>query len=221
MTQTVVITGANRGIGLALARLYQSRGDRVFAACRQTSPGLDDIGVEVIKGIDVTREDSLQALQKALRGVTIDLLINNAGILNNEKLGDLDVEAIRRQFEVNALAPLRITERLAPQMPAGSRLALVTSRMGSLADNTSGGAYGYRMSKAALNMAGRCLAHDLKERGIAVAILHPGMVSTEMIGGRGDISPAEAAARLADRIDTLGLGNTGTFWHANGEVLPW
>ena len=221
MTQTVVITGANRGIGLALARLYQSRGDRVFAACRQTSPGLDDIGVEVIKGIDVTREDSLQALQKALRGVTIDLLINNAGILNNEKLGDLDVEAIRRQFEVNALAPLRITERLAPQMPAGSKLALVTSRMGSLADNTSGGAYGYRMSKAALNMAGRCLALDLKARGIAVAMLHPGMVSTEMIGGRGDISAAEAAVRLADRIDALGLGNTGTFWHADGEVLPW
>ena len=221
MTQTVVITGANRGIGLALARLYQSRGDRVFAACRQTSPGLDDIGVEVIKGIDVTREDSLQALQKALRGVTINLLINNAGILNNEKLGDLDVEAIRRQFEVNALAPLRITERLAPQMPAGSKLALVTSRMGSLADNTSGGAYGYRMSKAALNMAGRCLALDLKARGIAVAMLHPGMVSTEMIGGRGDISAAEAAVRLADRIDALGLGNTGTFWHADGEVLPW
>ena len=131
MTQTVVITGANRGIGLALARLYQSRGDRVFAACRQTSPGLDDIGVEVIKGIDVTREDSLQALQKALRGVTIDLLINNAGILNNEKLGDLDVEAIRRQFEVNALAPLRITERLAPQMPAGSRLAETAPLAGS------------------------------------------------------------------------------------------
>lgn len=221
MVQTVVISGANRGIGLALARLYRARGDRVVALCRQSSPALDDLGVDVVKGIDVTEDESLLRLQRALRGVSIDLLINNAGILSNEKLGALDAAAIRRQFEVNALAPLRISELLAGQMPPGSKLALITSRMGSMADNSSGGAYGYRMSKAALNMAGVSLAHDLKERGIAVVLLHPGMVSTEMIGGRGDISPDEAAARLATRIDALDSDSSGAFWHANGERLPW
>ena len=221
MTRVAVITGTNRGIGLSLAALLSSRGYRVYAACRQPSPALVELNVQVIEGVDVTRDDAADTLKEALRGVDIDVLISNAGILRNEKLGALDADSIREQFEVNALAPLRITEALIEQMAVPGKVVMISSRMGSLADNSSGGVYGYRMSKAALNMAGLSLAHDLKDRGISVAILHPGMVSTEMIGGRGDVSPDEAALGLLERIDGLNAGNTGTFWHANGEVLPW
>jgi NAD(P)-dependent dehydrogenase (short-subunit alcohol dehydrogenase family) len=221
-----VITGANRGIGLALTRLYLARGARVFAVCRQVSPALQSLPVNIISGIDVSDDASLTVLQEALTGVSIDLLINNAGILRNESLGRLDRQQIRQQFEVNALAPLLVTDALldnlaADNLTSPTRVALITSRMGSLADNSSGGRYGYRMSKAALNMAGVSLSHDLRPRGIAVAILHPGLVATDMIGGHGDITPADAADRLARRIDALTLANSGTFWHANGEVLPW
>ena len=100
-------------------------------------------------------------------------------------------------------------------------MAFITSRMGSVTDNSSGGRYGYRMSKAALNIAAVSMAHDLKPKGVAVAILHPGLVGTDMIGGVGDITPDQAADRLSQRIDQLNLSNTGTFWHSNGEILPW
>lgn len=221
MTQTLVVTGANRGIGLAFVKLYRARGWRVFAICRQASAALEDCGAEVVDGVDVASTAGIERLRDALKGVTVDLLINNAGILRDEKLGSLDADSIRQQFEVNALAPLRVTEALVPQLSESARVALITSRMGSIADNTSGGRYGYRMSKAALNAAGKSLAQDLKGRGIAVAILHPGLVGTDMIGGHGDITPDEAAERLAARIDGLTLDNSGTFWHSNGEVLPW
>jgi NAD(P)-dependent dehydrogenase (short-subunit alcohol dehydrogenase family) len=218
---TVVITGASRGIGLALARLYLARGARVFAVCRQVSPALQSLPLNIVSGIDVSDDAGLTVLQEALAGVSIDLLINNAGILRSESLGHLDKQQIRQQLEVNALAPLMVTEALLHHLASNAKVALITSRMGSIADNSSGGRYGYRMSKAALNMAGVSLSHDLRPRGIAVAILHPGLVATDMIGGHGDITPTEAAARLAQRIDALTLATSGTFWHANGEVLPW
>ena len=133
----------------------------------------------------------------------------------------MDYGAVRLQFEVNAMGPLRITHALLPQLGPGSKVGIVSSRMGSLEDNTSGSRYGYRMSKAAVNMAGVSLAHDLKERGVAVALLHPGYVQTDMTGGRGNVQPAEAAAGLIARMDGLSMDNTGSFWHANGETLPW
>lgn len=221
MSDCVVITGANRGIGLSLATLYKARGCKVFAACRQSSSELDALGVTVISGIDVGVAEGASALATALSGQAIDLLINNAGILLDEQLGRLNFDTIEQQFAVNALGPLRVTEALASNLVDGGKLALITSRMGSITDNTSGGRYGYRMSKAALNIAGVSLAHDLSPRGIAVAILHPGLVSTEMIGGYGDITPDEAAERLATRIDELDLSTSGSFWHSNGERLPW
>jgi NAD(P)-dependent dehydrogenase (short-subunit alcohol dehydrogenase family) len=135
-------------------------------------------------------------------------------------LDTLDAASIRRQFEVNALAPLLLARALLPQLGPGAKLALITSRMGSIDDNSSGGYYGYRMSKTALNMAGRSLAIDLQPRGIAVAILHPGMVATRMVRFSG-IAPAEAARGLLARIDALTLTSSGNFWHANGEALPW
>lgn len=221
MSKTVVITGASRGIGLSFTALYKSKGYKVFAACRTCSPELQQLGVEVIDTVDVATNEGLEKLKTALAGIKIDLLINNAGILRNEILGNLNVETIRDQFETNALAPLLVTETLLDNLAESAKVALITSRMGSITDNTSGGRYGYRMSKAALNIAGMSLARDLEPRGIAVAILHPGLVGTEMIGGVGDITPDQAAERLSQRIEELNLENTGTFWHSNGELLPW
>lgn len=221
MSKTVVITGANRGIGLEFARLYKTQGWQVVGICRHSSPELDALGVTVVPDIDVAGKDAGQQVFAALKDQPVDLLINNAGILRDEKLGSLDFESMTAQFQVNALGPLRMTEALLDNMQDGAKVALITSRMGSIADNTSGGRYGYRMSKAALNAAGMSLALDLKPRGIAVAILHPGFVSTEMVGGRGDIEPEVAASRLAKRIDELTLETTGTFWHSNGQTLLW
>lgn len=217
-----VVTGANRGIGLALTELLRQRGWSVVAACRESSPKLVSLGAEIVAGVDVSTDAGVEKLRKALVGRTVDLLVNNAGILVwDEPLGKLSADGIRKQFEVNALAPLRITEALLPSLGRGAKVALVTSRMGSIDDNGSGGAYGYRMSKAALNMAGKSLAVDLKDRGVAVVILHPGMVKTDMVQGHGQIEPEEAARGLLARIDELTLENTGRFFHQNGQPLPW
>lgn len=216
-----LVTGANRGIGLALVEQLVARGTNVIAACRTSSPRLADLGVEVVAGIDVTEPAADARLVDAVAGRTLDLVIQNAGILVWETPLSPDFAAVMRQFEVNALAPLRLSLALLPNLRAGSKIGLVTSRMGSIGDNSSGGGYGYRMSKAALNMAGKSLAHDLAPRGILVALLHPGMVKTDMIGGRGQIEPGDAAAQLLARIDALTPESSGTFLHANGEALPW
>jgi NAD(P)-dependent dehydrogenase (short-subunit alcohol dehydrogenase family) len=217
-----VVTGANRGIGLALCERLVERQSTVIAACRGASSELKKLGVEVVENVEVTDDAGIDRLVAAVGKRSIDLLINNAGILLwNKEFPELDVAGIRKQFEVNALAPLRVTAALQGRLAKGSKVALITSRMGSIDDNTSGGGYGYRMSKAALNMAGKSLAVDLKGAGIAVAILHPGMVRTEMIGGRGQVEPSEAAKGLLSRIDELTLETSGGFWHANGERLPW
>lgn len=218
---TVVVTGANRGIGLELAKQCKERGDTVIAGCRSSSPELDALGVRVETGVDVGDDSSVQDFAERLAGVSIDLLINNAGILSRETLDDLDFDRIRQQFEVNAIGPVRVTHALRGQLAEGARVGIVTSRMGSIADNTSGGMYGYRMSKAAVNTAGVSLAHDLKGRGVAVALLHPGFVKTGMTGGNGHVEAHEAAAGLLERLSGLDLENTGTFWHAKGDVLPW
>ena len=218
---TVCITGASRGIGLELARQFRDRGEDVVAACRKATEELKDLGVEIVEGVDVTDDGLVKKLGEAFGDRTIDILINNAGVLSDESLSDLDFDRMRNQFEVNSLGPLRVSAALRDRFANGSKVAIVTSRMGSIEDNTSGGRYGYRMSKAAVNMAGRSLAHDLKEAGVAVAILHPGFVRTDMTGGQGLVDPPESAAGIIARVDELTLEKTGTFWHANGEELPW
>jgi len=221
---TVLITGANRGIGLALARLHAERGDTVLAVCRNGNPELASCDVEVLDGIDVRDDAALASLAKQLDGRPIDRMILNAGILRRQALGSIDAqgfEAMREQYEVNALGPLRVVQALLPNLGDGSRIGIVTSRMGSMADNGSGGHYGYRASKAAVNAIGRSLAMDLKPRGIAVFLLHPGFVSTDMVGGQGEVSPEFAAAGLAARMDELDIDRSGSFWHANGSELPW
>ena len=178
MMATWIVTGANRGIGLALCTQLVERGDTVIAACRQASEGLRALGVRIEEGVDVTEGAAVAALNDRLEGVDVDVLVNNSGILRGERLDDLNFETIREQFEVNAMGPLRVTSALLGRLRAGSKVAIVTSRMGSIADNDSGGAYGYRMSKAAVNAAGKSLALDLRARDIAVALLHPGWVRT-------------------------------------------
>jgi NAD(P)-dependent dehydrogenase (short-subunit alcohol dehydrogenase family) len=216
---TFLVTGANRGIGYELCRQLQAAG-HVIAVCRSSSPELDRLKVQVEADIDIASDESVAQLAKRLQGVAIDVLINNAGVAQKNTLDDLDFDSIRQQFEVNALGALRITQALLPNLRAGSKIALITSRMGSIADNTSGSSYGYRMSKAALSMAGKSLAIDLQPRQIAVAILHPGMVSTDMTRHSG-IPAAESVRGILERIQQLNLQNSGTFWHANGEELPW
>ena len=218
---TVVITGANRGIGLSLTKHYIANGHEVYGLCRNCSDELNTSGAKVIDKVDVGNPDSLQDALLRLKDVKIDLLINNAGVLAKESLDDCDPHTIEHQFRVNALGPLLITQQLLPQFKDGAKVALVTSRMGSMGDNGSGGYYGYRMSKAALNAAGVSMAQDLKAKGFPVAILHPGYVQTEMVSFGGDVSADTAAERLAARIEELDMSNTGSFWHANGEELPW
>ena len=217
----VVITGANRGIGLELAHHYQSQGWQVTGTCRDTSPELEQLQIKIVSGIDVTTHAGIERLVSAIEGRTIDLLINNAGILNDDALGSLDFDSLRAQMETNAFAPLRICEALLPNLKAGSKIANITSRMGSIADNDSGGRYGYRASKAAFNAIGRSLSIDLKSRGIAVAQLHPGFVKTRMVNFGGLITTQESVAGLSKLIEALTLDNSGSFWHANGDELPW
>jgi NAD(P)-dependent dehydrogenase (short-subunit alcohol dehydrogenase family) len=217
-----LVTGANRGIGLALVELLKQRELEVIGVCRQSSPELARLGVEVLDAVDVTEERGLERIVGAVGGREIQLLVNNAGIMRYpETLDEIEPAGIRLQFEVNALAPLRLTAALRGRLARGSKVGLITSRMGSIDDNGSGGAYGYRMSKAALNMAGKSLAVDLKPAGVAVAILHPGMVRTRMTGSHGQVEPLDAARGLLARLDELTLETTGGFWHANGQRLPW
>lgn len=219
---TFLVTGANRGIGLEYCRQLQARGDQVIAVCREASAELEALGVRIEAGVELTDPEAIDSLVKRLEGMSLDGAILNAGLLQSMGLEDLDPEGIRRQFEVNALAPLLLARALVDQMPSGAKLALMTSRMGSIDDNTSGGSYGYRMSKVALNIAGKSLAIDLAPRGIAVAILHPGLVRTRMIKfNPNGIAPEQAVRGLLARIDELNLENSGTFWHSDGQVLPW
>lgn len=226
MSKTIVITGANRGIGLAMAKICQQRGDTVYALCRQSSPQLNELKVNVIEGIDISADAGITHAQSALSGVAIDLLINNAGILRNESLSDFNKETIIEQFNVNALAPIALTQALLSNLSKNSKVALITSRMGSIADNDSGGRYGYRMSKAALNIAAVSLAKDLSSDEIAVGIYHPGYVQTDMVNAQGqtsngDISSDVAAKRLLTLMAQLTMSETGVFKHSNGEILPW
>jgi NAD(P)-dependent dehydrogenase (short-subunit alcohol dehydrogenase family) len=217
---SILITGANRGIGLELCRQLKERGDDVIAVCRSPSPDLEQLGVEIIEHIDVASDDNVEQLRYALEGRQIDVLINNAGMLRPDDIDTVQYDDMVKLFEVNTLGPLRVTRALLENLQEGSKVAIVSSRVGSVGDNGSGNNYAYRVSKAAVNMVGKNLSHDLQPRGIPVALLHPGMVATDMTGGRG-IAPEKAAAGLIQRIDELNLENTGSFWHAEGEELPW
>jgi len=224
MAKTALVTGSSRGIGLEFCTQLKQRGFDVIATCRTATPALEALGVELIENVEVSDPASLQQLVTTLAGRKIDWLINNAGIAGGLGLNDIDttaIESFKRMYEVNSLGPLLVTNALIDNLSDGAKVGLVTSRMGSIADNDSGGSYAYRMSKAALNAAGKSLSIDLKPKGIAIGILHPGWVRTDMTGHGGLIDTDESVDGLLKRMDELSLSNTGTFWHTNGDVLPW
>jgi NAD(P)-dependent dehydrogenase (short-subunit alcohol dehydrogenase family) len=219
---TWLVTGSNRGIGLELCRQVHVRGDDVVATCRTSSAELDAIGCRVVEGIDVARDDVGGALEAALgEGVSLDVLVNNAGIGGWGSIDPLDLDSLREPFEVNTLGPLRVTTALLPRLVRGAKIGFVSSKAGSIGDRPSGGMYGYRMSKTALNMAAANLAHELAPRGIHVVVLHPGFVRTKMTGGRGNETPEAAAAGMISRIDELDASRSGRWFHANGDEIPW
>ena len=219
--KNVVITGVNRGIGLELARIFKKMGAQVTGICRKKSEELNKINLNIVDGIDISEVSCREKVCREMGDRKIDILINNAGILHCDSIDDLSSDNIEKQFVVNALSPLMLTKDLKNNLKDGSKVALITSRMGSISDNGSGGYYGYRMSKAALNACGMSLSLDLKSRGVSVGIIHPGYVKTEMTNMMGNISPEEAAEGIIKRIENLNINNSGDFWHSNGEKLPW
>lgn len=230
----VIVVGANRGIGLALVSMLVKDGNTVYATTRKKSEELNSFEkkVNVIEGIDVADDNVPEILSKTFKDITLDMAIINAGILETESLelkeSHTTITSVKRQFDVNALGHLRCYIGLQNCFRRGSKIGLITSRMGSIQDNTSGGRYGYRMSKVALNMFGKSLSVDLKEKGVAVAIIHPGLVETDMTarwGVKAGVGPAvsteSSAQGLLQRMKELDMSNTGSFWHMKGEQLPW
>lgn len=232
MTQTVVITGANRGLGLELARSYAADGERVFACCREPEQASElaelaeqTDGQVTLHPLNVVNDAHRQALAAVLTGTAVDILINNAGIYPHKgvALGDLDAGAWLEGFYVNSIAPVLLSQVLLPNLRAGKRklIASISSKMGSLSDNSSGGSYAYRSSKAALNMAMVSLAHDLSDEGITVVLLHPGWVKTDMGGINAMITRDESIRQMREILDRVSTEDSGTFFDRDGSPIDW
>lgn len=229
----VLITGASKGIGLELALRYAASQFTVVATCRKASAAMRGSVLaapphSIVEGVEVDTDAGIDALKRAVLGVPeIHLLINNAGILTEETCDDCateeGLERIRKQFEVNTLGPLRVTAALKDKLQQnGGKVAIITSRMGSIADNGSGGFLGYRVSKAAVNMAAKNLSLSLAPKGIVVCLLHPGMVATDMTARfGGGISTAESVTGLMKQIEAASPKTSGIFFHQDGTELPW
>lgn len=215
----VVVTGANRGIGLSLTKKFLSVGFEVSALCRKASEELSNTKAKIYEGIDVTQLESLTSIREQLG--EIDWLINNAGVLIGDDFNSINFDNIQKQIEVNTLGPLKVALAFGPQVVEGGKIGILTSRMGSITDNTSGGQYGYRLSKAAANAVGKSIAEDFRSRDITCLLLHPGYVRTEMTQGNGLIDSEESAEGLYKIMVSKGLDQSGTFWHTNGEHLSW
>jgi NAD(P)-dependent dehydrogenase (short-subunit alcohol dehydrogenase family) len=224
---TVLVVGADRGIAHALSRQLNGRGDSVIAACRVGNDELAAAGVRVEGSVDVTSQPCVDALAARLtaEGVKLDAVFHVAGVLGLDELGSIDYDDVRRQLEINTIGPLRTLEAVRDLLHDGSKVGIVTSRVGSLGDNSSGGMYAYRISKAAANMVALNLHHDLSKRGISVLALHPGMVATDLTkdypGDYDYITPDQAAAGLISDLDALTPETSGRFQHSNGTFLPW
>ena len=220
----VVVVGADRGIGAAMANIYHRRGDRVAAICLESGTELDD-DVRVVPDIDVTDAAAVQRLAIALTDHPIDVLVHVAGRWSFDRWGQFDYAQMLADYNLNALGPLRTVCALQDNLQSGGKVGIVTSRMASIGDNASGGMYAYRMSKAAANMLGVNLYHQLEPQGVRVILLHPGTVATAMTKGAPNwdefTKPAEAAAGLVAQMDRLGPDTPPEFRHADGTLLPW
>jgi NAD(P)-dependent dehydrogenase (short-subunit alcohol dehydrogenase family) len=228
----VLITGANRGLGFEFARQYQDDGWRIFAACRDpTSAGelqrlaKDSSGKLTIVAMDVTDSTSIRKAATQLDDVAIDLVINSAGIIgvSGQRAGNVDYESWARVLDVNTMGPLRVIETFIDHIARSERrlVVTVTSGMGSIGDNTSGGSIAYRTSKAAVNMMMRSAAIDLAPRRITCVVVNPGWVKTDMGGPGATLTPLESVTALRRLIETLGPNNSGKFYHYDGSEYPW
>lgn len=224
MERTVVVTGANRGIGLEYARQLSDRGERVIATARRPAEASELRGLDVdVRQLDVADPDSVAAFASGL-DTAVDVLINNAGVgVRGQSLGSISYDQMRHFFEVNTCGPLRMVEALKSRLDEGAsrRIVNMTSRMGSIEDNSSGGSYAYRASKAALNIVNRSLARDLGDQGYVCVVLHPGWVQTDMGGSSAPTTPEESVSGLLRVIDGLGPPDNGRFYDFTGEELPW
>jgi NAD(P)-dependent dehydrogenase (short-subunit alcohol dehydrogenase family) len=231
MPQTWMITGANRGIGLALTIELVRRGEHVIAAARDPWGGAlaeiaaAHVGAVTPLELDVTSDASVAAAKIALAGRPIDVLLNNAGIYGSrerQSAFDMDFDGWREVFEVNVYAPLRIAQAFLPNVEAstGRKIATISSRMGSIGGNPSGN-IAYRSSKAAVNMAMVAFGNAVKDSAISVLLFHPGWVQTDMGGGGADIAPSESASGLFRTIDASGMAQTNSFRTWKGETIPW
>jgi NAD(P)-dependent dehydrogenase (short-subunit alcohol dehydrogenase family) len=224
---TVLITGANRGIGLELAKQYATDGWSVIATARdpKNADGLNALKGDIrIEALEVTDEKQIAALAKKLKGTAIDVLLNNAGMLTGyESFGETDTESWLKTLHVNSIAPLKLTEALVEHVAASQqkKIASITSGMGSIGSHASTGAYAYRSSKAALNIVMVTAANELRSRGISVAVISPGWVKTDMGGPGAPLDVKQSAAGIRKVIDKLNVGISGQFFNYSGENLPW
>lgn len=227
----VVITGANRGIGLELARRYLERGDHVDAGVRTPASAHDLAALGQGAGgrlrvfaCDVADDTSVRAFAAAVGDVAVDVLINNAGVMGKWlSLADLDFEDVTRTFDTNAVGALRVASALLPHLRKSSvrKVVNMSSRMGSIAQNTNGGAYAYRMSKAALNMATKTMSIDLGGENFTVVALHPDWVKTDMGGLDAPMSVEESATGIIKLVDRISRAESGGFYHFRGDPIPW
>ena len=228
---TILITGANRGIGLELTEQFSEDGWQVLACCRhpEDAGDLKELAskyptVEMLP-LDVTNYDQLAALSLQLEDRPIDILLSNAGIYGprGAPFGEVDAAAWRQVLEVNTIAPLMLAQAFVEQVAISRQklIAVVSSKMGSIADNGSGGSYIYRTSKTAVNQVVKSIAMDLEGRGIGAISLHPGWVRTEMGGPNGEIGVNESAAGLKQVLTETTLTQSGQFFEFDGSVIPW
>ena len=228
---STLITGANRGLGFEFARQYLADGWQVYAACRDpaSSSGLRRLGDSDDKlrilAMDVTDPACIRAAATELDGQPIDLLLNNAGIIGprGQTIGNIDYEAWAEVLAVNTMGPMRVSEAFVEHVASSNRKLIVTltSGMGSIADNTSGGSIVYRSSKAAVNMVVRSLAIDLAPRGITCVVVNPGWVRTNMGGPNASLEPSESISALRRLIATFGPEQSGKFFNHAGREYPW
>lgn len=229
----ILVTGANRGLGLEFVRRYVARGDRVAALCRRPDQAAELRALAAaqeslqVHPCDVARDESVaEAVAAAGQQLgTVDLLLNNAGTYGDRDVGleQVQLDEIRSVFEVNTLGPLRVTRAALPLLRSGERkLAVhVTSRMGSIEDNGSGGRYAYRLSKSALNMLCKNMALEHAPEGIVHTVIHPGWVQTDMGGASAPLSIADSVGSMIDSIERFGPEHSGRFFDLHGEPIPW
>lgn len=232
---TVLVTGANRGLGLEFVRQYAADGWRVIAGCRRPEEATELAALAsdtvTVEPLDVGDEGSIAVLKAHIANLPLDLLVNNAGVYGGravQSLGSLEAEEWMRVLRVNVAGPLLMAQALADNLTAGAQragrpavVATLSSKMGSIAENTSGGSYAYRSSKAALNAAMRSYALDMDRHGVLAVVLHPGWVRTAMGGANGLIDPPESVTGMRAVIAGLTPDKSGRFFDYTGQEIPW